>query len=98
VPEPPTQVRVVQEERRGQSCCEPGDADHDGQVGDPLRQQIRLQRSQDEQGVEERSNDESDDSRRTRGRGNRRHQAWHRHTDDAEPDDGDEGHDLENEE
>jgi hypothetical protein len=98
VAEPPAEVGVIQEERGRERCCEPANADHDCQVGDPLRQQVGLQGPEDEQGVEERSDDESDDGRRTCGLRDCRNKAWHRHADDAEPDDADEGDDLENEE
>jgi hypothetical protein len=97
VAEPPTEVGVVQQERGGQSSSEPRNADHDGEVGRPLGQEVGLQRSQDEQRVEEGSDDQGDHGRRTCRLGDGRNQTWHGHACDAEPEDAHERNDLKEE-
>jgi hypothetical protein len=53
VTQPPAEVGVVEQKRGRQRRGQPGDADDDGQIRDPTREKVRLERPQDEHRVED---------------------------------------------
>ena len=98
VSEPPAEISEGQEQRRWQGGRQPGDPDDHREVHGPLRQEVRLQRPQDEHRVERDADDEGDDRRSARRRRDGGHEARHCHADDAEPDHADQRNALQDEE
>ena len=97
MPQPPAELHIRHQQRRWQGRRERGDPDHDDHVGRAMRQQVGLERAE-QQDAEQRG---AEDERDPRGRAAGRRDAWddvrHRQSDQAEEENGDEAERLQGE-